>query len=337
MERRIALAAMLSLAVGFSNSRAKAENADSPPLPVLLHWGRYEVQLGRLRLASTRFNQTKVLSVVSEDRSRRETYSVNVNHARMSSHYESQTPQRLLKVAFEANGTVSILVEPSGVEQPGFTTAVAMEFTQQPSGAIEMHVGEGADRRSYQAPCFWRMMLAEPTVCRQHLTPVLEGMRPDWGLNETASGIEAELIRVAPNPSGINRERVRQLVGRLSHESFGLRQEAQNELVGYGQGVLPWLDEINPDLLDREQLHRVASIRKAFACSIGDSPARAVALLENDKQTWIVLLSHDDLDCRRLAAGRLSRMWGRPFTFDPTASPDERIAQIETISRTMLR
>ena len=51
--------------------------------------------------------------------------------------------------------------------------------------------------REVRGETVWYLLLAEPELCRQHLLPLLEMLRSDWRLVETAQAIESQMLRIA--------------------------------------------------------------------------------------------------------------------------------------------
>jgi len=304
-----------------------AQAAPELTLPISLGWARYEVVRGQIRIVNSRFNQTKSHTLAAEDGSRRQVYSVNVSDAKLSSIYEDESTAYTLRIAIEASGEVRL------THRTHTVPAQVLAFYQAPRGSVELSVGQGVGKRTILAKSLWHLMLSEPVLCRTRLTPLLETLRPDWRLSERGEELEAHLIALAAHPPAIDRRQVTALIAQLGHPEYTTRRSAYTTLLRMGHAILPVLAEVDPVYLDREQRFRIAELKRAFASTLGDTPRRAAHWLESDKHVWLVLMSHPDVDCRRLAMGRMSAIYGTKVAFDPAADEPQRIAQLHRLSR----
>ena len=84
----------------------------------------------------------------------------------------------------------------------------AMEFNQPNTGDLELVVGTGETQTSVRGPTLWHLLLAKPDLCREHLVPLLENLRPGWGLARMAEQIEDTLCKVAQAQRVPDRARV---------------------------------------------------------------------------------------------------------------------------------
>ncbi|MGD9645485.1 MAG: hypothetical protein AB7U73_07220 [Pirellulales bacterium] len=210
----------------------------------------------------------------------------------------------------------------------GETKIATMEFNQPNTGDLELTVGSGAERTSVRGATLWHLLLAKPELCREHLVPLLENLRPGWGLSRMAEQIEDSLCAAAKEQRVPDRARVARLVAQLGDDRFALRQAADAALRESGAEVLPYLQSLDPLNLDAEQRFRVRRIIASLAGdSTSDRPDQVVNWLAADARIWLALLDRDDAARRQLAAGQLTRVLGRPVNFDPLAPAPLRARQ----------
>jgi hypothetical protein len=178
----------------------------------------------------------------------------------------------------------------------------------------------------------WHLLLAEPTVCRKHLLPVLTPLRDRWPLETNATELEAILFRTIAAPQSDRQAEWADLVVRLGSEDFSVRKQADRKLREAGQTVLPFLRGLDYGKLDAEQRHRLRLIVTSLTGDgLDDHPERIAGRLVGDPQIWVGMLSREDVAKRRAASARLDLILGEKQGFDPDAEPGVRAAQLAEI------
>lgn len=209
---------------------------------------------------------------------------------------------------------------------------VPVEFTQEPAASLELAIGTEGDRRVFRAPSLWHLLIDEPEICREHLVPLVEILRPDWRLMQTAAEIEQGMIRAAQSPVQSNREQWSALVAQLASDEFGQRRAADRQLRQAGQAIVPYLESLDPGRLDAEQRFRIRRIVAAMANEVAeDLPSRVSQAAAADPRAWLTLLDREEESLRRLAASQMQELLGEPIDFDAAAEPalrDEQIARL---------
>jgi hypothetical protein len=135
----------------------------------------------------------------------------------------------------------------------------------------------------------------------------------------------------------MDRAEVLQLVAQLRGPDYRKRQRAMRELSGYGLGVLPILDALDPESLDAEQRHRLAQVRAELRIAAGDSPERVASWLRCDRTMWLTLLASPEPKTSELASEHLSRLYARPISFAHVASDQDRARQIQRVRNQLER
>ena len=175
----------------------------------------------------------------------------------------------------------------------------------------------------FRARSIWRLLITQPKECQQHLLPLLEMLRPDWNLVDTAARVEQKLLQDATGDGVSNRARWAALVTQLGDESFAKREAADRALRTGNAGAVSYLRQLDVNRLDTEQQFRVGRIIEAMTVQNGDdSVEQAAAALAADPMVWCALLARSELSTRQTAARELVRLLGEPITVDPAAAPD---------------
>jgi hypothetical protein len=240
--------------------------------------------------------------------------------------YEFVSPQQRLTV--EAVGGERVEVHRTTLTEEA---PLELHLVQSPGRDLVLTIGAGSSRREYSAPNFWRLMLAEPELSRDCVVPLLESLRPDWGLRQQAAAIEARLFQLANDAPPPDEARWQELVKQLGHNRFIDREAADRELRSVGQAVLPFLSQLDRRRLDAEQRIRLEGIRRSLLAAGEDTPSRAATRMLYDRDAWLVLLARDDAAQRAAAARRLCQLCPEAVAFDPQAEPVVRRVQLNQL------
>jgi len=294
-------------------------------LPAQLQWVNFEMVMGRLNISSARYGSNKTRTILDEATGVRQILSLSVAPRGLTARFELTRPGSQLTITVQEKGSANLTLIP--VEDGGSITpvqAVRVQLDQPSAGDMTLVIGSGAAAREYKAKSFWHLAISQPEIVAQHVTPLLQTLRPHWDLTLARQDLERAVL-TAPDAYHLNRLRVDQLVKDLGADKFATRQQAYGELVDMGQGVLTQLDQLDFNTLDREQRVRIAAIRKTLTIRTGDTPARIARWLYDDQQVWLALMQRRELDTRRIAAARLSRLTGNEYHVDEEA-PGTRVA-----------
>ena len=192
--------------------------------------------------------------------------------------------------------------------------------------------------RHYTGASLWHLWLAEPEVCRQHLLPLLEALRPDWRLKERVAQIEEELLKAAAAGQLPDRQGWTALVAQLSDDRFSKREAADRELRALGPIVVPFLERLDLARLEPEQQLRVRRILTGMRRDMEEDPPQQVAAwLTADAGVWLAMLDRPQESTRRAAKTQLARLLGTIVQFDPAAPPEVRRRQARAAPRSWLR
>jgi hypothetical protein len=305
---------------------AAARSQDVPATESLaseLKWVQFEIVLGRVAALNPRYHNRRSEKTGDDGVGVRQSMSISADAGAVSVHYELLDPQQRLTVDL-VNGGKTTMVR----ESRNGSAMRRVRFVQGAKGGSTLVVEAGGEQREYCAADFWRLMLTEPRACREHLVPILEFLRPNWQLAETAEQIQEALFQAACSSRKPLRRRLQLLVDQLGSKDFRRRQAADRELRSFGQAAMPFFDEMDEAGLDAEQRLRIRRIRAALAVQEGDTPLRVAAWLIDDKSIWLALMNHEDPSRRALAATELGRVCGQAIDFDPLADPSQRSRQI---------
>lgn len=211
---------------------------------------------------------------------------------------------------------------------------VPIEFHQRPNRSLVLIVGAEGERREVRAATLWYLLLAEPTLCREHLGPLLELLRDDWRLFETAKAIESGMCEAVERQRLPDRHRWADLVEALASDEFGTRQAADRALRQAGRVAVPYLESLPAPSLDAEQRFRIRRIITAVALGDSEDTAASMSLLAaGDPRAWLALLDHQDPSRRQMAYEQLVELLDEPIAFDPAGTAAERRIQVEELRR----
>ena len=209
---------------------------------------------------------------------------------------------------------------------------VTAQYVQPSSGPVTLTVGSGSAAQVFQAASLWHLWIEQPAACRQHLAPMLDYLRGDWGLPAKEVEVEQELLRTADAAYRLERQRWATLLGQLADDRFAVREAADRQLRAAGLAVIPYLQGCEPMRLDSEQRFRIRRIVSALSRdNEDDSAVQTASWLSTDAQVWLSLLSRSALFTRQVAAGQLAVLLGGPIAFDPAAAEGVRKEQIEKL------
>jgi hypothetical protein len=246
--------------------------------------------------------------------------------------YEFASPEQRLTIQAGSDGRVEIHRVPLEEAVP-----VELHLIQAPGRDLVLTIGAGRERREISAPDFWRLMLAEPGVARDCLTPLLESLRSDWGLRRQAAEIEARMFELCDATPPPDTQRWQALVGQLGDSRFARREAADRELRAAGPSAAPFLAQLDLQQLDPEQRGRLKAIQHSLHGAGEDTPLRVAARLVNDHAAWLALLARDDADQRSAAARQLCKLCPEATTFDPQADRAVRGAQLHRLRQQLAR
>lgn len=287
-------------------------------------WVQFQVVSGRITIGARRMGST---SSSSTRPGRSEKLTIRFTNAELSMTYQRSTPQEELSISVGSGNRISI--RRSGKEG---SSIVPVQFDQAPGEPISLALGPDDKQQVYRAATLWHLLVEQPDACRKHLVPLLELLRPDWRLAETAAAIEAELLQAAAVGQLPDRRQWDALVQQLADERFAKREEADRKLRSAGQRVLGYLRGLDLDRLDAEQQYRVRRIINSLTRKTGDDTAEQFAAqLVGDPDAWLALLARREESTRRLAARQLEAILGEPIAFDPGADEATRKDQIEQL------
>ena len=287
-------------------------------------WLRFQVNAGRVAMEGSRFGNT---SSSSSSPAGSEKLTIRFNNGERSVSYELSTPQEELSIEIASVDRISI--RRSGKQD---STIVPVQFTQAPDEPISLVLGRDDQQQVFHAATIWHLLIAQPHESRQHLVPLLEFLRPDWKLAETAAAIETKLLQAASVGRRSDRQRWAALVAQLAEERFSRREAADRELRSAGRVVLSYLRGLELNRLDAEQQYRIRRIILSLSRQTGDDTAEGFApQLIEDPDVWLALLSRQEESTRRLAARQLAAILDEPIRFDPVADTATRKAQIEQL------
>jgi len=204
----------------------------------------------------------------------------------------------------------------------------SVEYGQATPGEVSLTLRSGDKVNQMRARSLWHLMLAEPKLCREHLAPLLEELRPAWHLNRMAHGIEEGLLRWAAEHNANDQRHWAKLVADLGSERFSVRRSAQRQLLDAGQLVIPFLQSLDRSSMDAEQRHRVYSLIASLDYPREDSVASAVLWLSADPQTWLALLDRDEESKRAAAWAQFVLLTGDAPRFQPAATAATRTKQL---------
>lgn len=324
--------AILAVWAAFSLAAATACGQQSPVNPGLAPLLRYfelRVNAGRITARSPhrdRKLESQASNTDAQGNIRRERLSITLSGDATTIGYQQTVSDWQLSLEILDGKEVSIRREAKNAD-----ACVPLVFHQPPVGPLLLRLGEGADQREFVADNVWRLLVANPEACSE-FAPLLELLKPNWHLAETAEAAERSLFASVRAMAEADQTRLRRLVGELASDKFARRQAAERSLRDAGRKALPFLMSIDWRRLDAEQRFRLERLfRELSGGGVDDTPERVALWLIRDPKLWLKLLERDDESLRRLALEQLERLLGRRLAFDPAADATTRLKQINAL------
>ena len=137
------------------------------------------------RIQFTTLDPTRSSNTSTRNDDRQERLSLSYESGLVTMAYEMTTPST--QITFNVTDGTEVIVRRQ--PQTGLH-GTQLEFIQPAAGQISLRLTAGDLRREYRAETFWHLLLAEPQLCRDHLVPLLELVRPAWQLAQSAPLIE---------------------------------------------------------------------------------------------------------------------------------------------------
>jgi hypothetical protein len=325
---RCLLRSLVGLCVLGSSAAVFGQAGALPNLTSRLVVVRFSMTMGRIEATADQpgFEREQTSTI---EPGRHETLSVSTNNDQEATvKYDLTTEAEQLSFSVSEGYEVSFTRRPF---KDSHTPQV--EFRQPRVGPITLTVVKDGVTREVRGETVWYLLLAEPELCRQHLLPLLDMLRSDWRLVETAQAIESQMLRIAGAYQAENLRRWSSLVGDLASERFVVRQAAERELRAAGTVVIPYLQSLNTHQLDLEQSSRIRGIVDSQADAAEDTPEQAACRLMDDRSLWLVLAARPQESARRMAARQLAFLTGESIQFDPGAAESLRKTQLESLRK----
>jgi len=279
------------------------------------NWIRYRVVNGRIMVDGVRLSNTQQ---AFNAKNVKESFSISNENGQPSLKYERTTGEEHLVIeAAAASDRLLIRSEPVGK-----STAMAVEFSQAANEKITLTLGTGDKRQVFRGQGIWHLYVACPKEFKEYLSPLLDTLRPDWKLADTAADIEARLLRDADVTRVSHRARWAELVAQLADDSFAKREAADRALRACDIGIVDYLQRLDFSQLDAEQQFRISRIIEALGQANDDEVDQVVFSLAGDPMVWLTLLARPEPTTRQTAARQLTALLGEPIAIDPAASPD---------------
>ena len=226
--------------------------------------------------------------------------------------------------------------EPVRFEQ--FATTHSVGYQASPvvpddqSRGVVLVVGGDDSQTRVEAAGIWQLLIVEPDLCREHLTPLLDLLHTNWRLEQMAGGIEEQLVLLVQAGDLEVTAYWDELIHRLGDDVFAVRRRADRLLRQAGVDVLPYLHSTDVARLDAEQRMRIREITRDLSSGVGqDTPRLAAWQLVDDVSVWLTLLGRDNPATRSVARERLEAILDRTIDFDVTADPAQREQELANL------
>ena len=319
-------AVALSLALTCLVGRSAGQGTAPPEMHASLAG---QLRMFQLRMVSGRISATGPVSSQNLTSNymgsqRRERLSIDLAGGLPNVIYECASSDQRISYEIERGSEVTVRLLP---RSPSDRETVV--FKQPAQGDLTLAVGSDRATVTYHAPTLWHLLVIEPAVCREHLIPMLEIMRPNWQLDQQEKAIELSLCRATSGRDLADPSSWRESLAALASPRFVERERAEGHLRSAGPVVLQFLRDQDRAGLDAEQSFRIRRIIRSLADSGGeDSPDRVAPWLRGDPRVWYALLDRDSPAVRRLAADKLARLLRAAVEFDADATAPTRAEQI---------
>jgi hypothetical protein len=280
---------------------------------------RFAVLNGNLSLRSRAPSSFQIQSDLGAGR--KESMSVRTNQGQTTLNYERVSLKEEVKISVAGTtGKASVSRLPRGS-----SSFVPIEFDQTPGEKTKLILGTGDHRQVYRAADLWRLAIAHPKQCQDHLFPVLDLLRPDRKLDAVVARIEMSLVAHAAEDTTAGDTHWAAMVKQLADDQFAKREAADRALRAGGNSALAYLRQLDFDRLDAEQQFRIRRILSALAGrNDEDSADEVAASISRDPEVWLALLSRPEAATRQTAARQLAKLLGQPIDVDPAAQPDSQ-------------
>jgi hypothetical protein len=325
----VALSVAMAVAgVGVWSNSAVAQNVFGQRLVLLQavrgNWMQFNIISGRIQVTCS-----QVPNNVSNGPER---LSIRPGGNQPVVEYEANLPEESFHVDVKDGNRLHVRREGKDKSQ-----VATVDFLQAPDEALTLSIGGPGPAKVYQAAGLWQLLVIEPEVCRQHLVPLLELLRPDWRLAERSAQIEEEILHSAASEQLPDRHRWEELVKQLADDRFARREAADRELRAAGPAVMPYLERLDYARLEPEQQARVRRLLGELIQDIDDDTVSQAAVgLAVEPAVWVAMLGRSEEGTRRLAARQLARLLGGAIDFDPAAAAPLRQTQIERLRARIL-
>lgn len=315
-------------AVSSIGAEARAQQVQlNPGLTQMLRYFSLDVVSGRIVANSPQ--RDRKLESQSTGENRRERLAITLSGEATSISYELAVGD--VQIGYEVVDGAEVTVSRRG---QGAADGSFIEFHQPPSGPVSLRLGEGDKEKVYEAGNLWRLLAAEPVVCREQLTPLLELLKPDWRLDQIALEAQRSLYDSAKALQNADLAAWRRLVDELGDPRFSKRQAADRRLRDFGRGAALFLMSVDWRRLDAEQQSRIRAIfHDLSGGDRADTPDRVALFLVRDPQVWLRLLESGELAERRLAREQLERLLTIRIEFDPEGDQALRENQLAALRR----
>ncbi len=218
-----------------------------------------------------------------------------------------------------------------------------VDFRQDPGQPVVLTTGVESKPVVLQSPSLWHLLILHPDECKGQLLPLMDAVRPELHIARTATGIEAELVRLAAAGRQSDRKQWATWIDQLADPMFTHREAADRKLRAVGPAVVGFLGGLDLKKYDAEQQFRIRRMLKSLSLPAGeDTPEYAASTLIEDASIWLALLGRPDVAVRKAAAQQLAMILDGPLTVDPAADPasqqsarDELRARIEKLTTSL--
>lgn len=285
-------------------------------------WVHLHLVLGRIEVANIGSSQTRTATRGEPDDDVRETLTISSETTIPTVRYQMQTSDENLAFSIVNGQHVELQRTSLGGE------ATELRFQQSPRRKVVLEVSHGTTKNTYRAPSLWHLVLEKPAVCEQELLPVLQWLQPRWRLQEFIHRTEDELVLEATSSDFKIARNARQLVGRLDHSDYRRRQAALSDLRALGIGLLPYLNQLDPADLSREQRQRLARLKAELRADTNDTPERMAKWLVEDERAWLTLLTHREQAIRSIAVAHLGKRFPKTFATDISAGSETQVRRV---------
>ncbi len=286
-------------------------------------WVRIDIVGGRITAHHALHACEKTATVQQADGACIESLSVHVCDGQPNVKYECHDQQHNLTVQITEGTNVVIR------RRANDGSANDFEFEQQSDGQNTLTVFGMQTTEKIASKSFWHLMLAERTLCAQHLIPVLERLRTDWRLLAYRDEIQAELLGMGQSPQVPSRRDIDTLLRQLGNRRYQVRRAADRQIREMGQYSFYHLSQLNPSTLTADQQLHVAEILGFLSPQVADTPRQVAARMTGDAPLLAALLNDSEPANRQIAHAHLTRLYETPMAFDPQG--DEKTRQVQIV------